>query len=115
MSTSSPVDDVNVAFTGLGDRARVTRMRADLAASALDRDLKLAASDGGERGALLPVRRQRNRPAYAACPWPDSVPTPAAAEGIHCSVSRASDRGLWGSVLAAGVALATLASRRRRR
>ena len=115
MATSSPVDDVTVAFTGLGDRARVTRMRADLAASALDRDLELAASDGGERQRFYQFGVERNRPAYAACPWPDSVPTPAVAEGISCSVSRASDRGLWGSALAAAVALATLASRRRRR
>ncbi len=117
MATSSPVDDVNVAFTGLGSTARVTRMRADVSVRALDRDLDLAASDRGVRQRFYQFGVERNRPAYAACPWPDSVSasTPAVAEGIQCAVSRVSDRGLWGSALVAGVAIATLARRRRSR
>jgi hypothetical protein len=115
MPTSSPVDDVAVAFTGLGASARVTRMRADLSARALDRDLDLAASDRGVRERFYQFGVERNRPAYMACPWPDSVATPAAADGIQCSASRVTERGVWGSALVTGLALATLASRRRAR
>ncbi len=115
MTTSSPANDVNVAFTGLGATARVTRMRADLSVRALDRDLDLAASDRGVRERFYQFGVERNRPTYAACPWPDSVATPAAAEGIQCAVSRVSDRGLWGSALVAGLAVATLVRRRRAR
>ncbi len=115
MAMSSPVDDVAVAFTGLGASARVTRMRADLSARALDRDLDLAASDRGERQRFYQFGTERNRPAYSACPWTEADPTPSTAEGIQCSVSRVSDQHLWASALVAGVALTALASRRRRR
>ena len=114
MAMSSPVDDVNVAFTGLGATARVTRMRADLSSRALDRDLDLAASDLGTRDRFYQFGTERNRPAYSACPWTDGSATPAIAEGIHCSVSRVSDRSLWESAAVFGVALAALARRRRR-
>jgi hypothetical protein len=44
----SPLD-TRVAFGNFGDTAYVTRLRADLAAGALDQDLILAASDRGAR------------------------------------------------------------------
>ncbi|MFO0652268.1 MAG: DUF2330 domain-containing protein [Polyangiales bacterium] len=115
MATSSPVEDVNVAVAGLGSTARVTRMRADLSVRALDRDLDLAASDRGVRDRFYQFGVERNRPAYAACPWPDSVSTPSVAEGISCSVSRVSDRDVWASALVAGLAVTTLVRRRRTR
>ena len=70
MAVSSAVDDVNTAFMGLGSTAMITRMRADLPARMLDRDLQLAASDSGPRDRTYTFGRELNRPMYLACPWP---------------------------------------------
>ncbi len=48
-SATDPVDDVRVAFAGLGDNAVVTRFRANMLASMLTADLQLRASDRGLR------------------------------------------------------------------
>ncbi|MFO0605269.1 MAG: DUF2330 domain-containing protein [Polyangiales bacterium] len=104
------IDDVRVAF---GDRtaARVTRLRADLPARMLDRDLDLAASDGGWRLRAYSFGRELNRPEYSACPWPreedgGASTSCAAAPGL-------SDRAAGPALL--GVGLAALAAARLRR
>jgi len=68
--TTSPVDDVRVAFMGIGARATATRLRADLPARMLDRDLDLAASDLGVRDRTYTFGRELNRPAFSTCPFP---------------------------------------------
>ncbi len=70
MASSNAVSDVALAFEGIGPTAMVTRMRADLPASALDRDLELAASDRGMRQRFYRFGRELNRPMYQVCPWP---------------------------------------------
>jgi len=67
---ASAVDDVGVAFMGIGATAVATRMRADLPARMLDLDLDLAASDLGLRDRTYRFGRELNRPMYSACPWP---------------------------------------------
>ncbi len=70
MSPTSPTEDVAVAFEGIGATAMMTRMRADLPARALDRDLDLAASDRGPRDRFYQFGRVLNRPMYLTCPFP---------------------------------------------
>lgn len=70
MPVSSAVDDVDTAFVGLGETATVTRLRADLPAVMLDRDLLLGASDLAERQRTYTFGVEQNRPRYAVCPWP---------------------------------------------
>ena len=107
MPVGSTVSDVNLALEGLGSTATVTRLRAELGPSALDRDLQIAASDRGLRDRTYHFGRELNRPAYAACPWgePDSF--------AGCSVAYGSD-GPALPALAVGVVFASLARRRRR-
>ncbi|MEZ4390455.1 MAG: DUF2330 domain-containing protein [Polyangiales bacterium] len=62
-----PADDVRVAFTGLGETAMVTRLRADMEGRMLDRDLALAASDRGERARLYQYGTIVNPEAAAQC------------------------------------------------
>ena len=69
-AATSPVDDVRVAFMGIGAQATATRLRADLPARMLDRDLDLAASDLGVRDRNYRFGRELNRPAFSACPFP---------------------------------------------
>jgi MYXO-CTERM domain-containing protein len=54
--------DINLAFQPFGSRAFVTRLRADLNGSALDRDLQLGASDGGARARTYNYGTLRNDP-----------------------------------------------------
>lgn len=49
MASTNAVEDVSTAFQGLGDTTKVTRMRANMPAHMLDRDLELAAGDRSER------------------------------------------------------------------
>lgn len=139
MSVATAVDDVRVAFEGLGDNAVVTRMRADLPAPMLDRDLDLAASDLGLRDRAYRFGRELHRPMYAMCPFPTAgadasvpddlgaasdagvtgdagaapVPTESSG-GAQCAVSLPGARTSLGGALAVGLALAALAARRRR-
>lgn len=64
---ASPVEDVDVAFAGLGDRAMITRLRADLEGRMLDRDLFLSASDRGERSRLYQYGTVVNPEASSSC------------------------------------------------
>ena len=70
MSATSAVEDVAVAFQGIGPNAMMTRLRADLPARALDRDLDLAASDRGPRDRFYQFGHVLNRPAFSTCPYP---------------------------------------------
>jgi MYXO-CTERM domain-containing protein len=60
MSMGTP--DVDLAFRPFGAAATVTRLRADLNGTALDRDLQLAASDRAERGRTYNYGTLRNDP-----------------------------------------------------
>ncbi len=145
MSSSSAVDDVGVAFEGIGANAMVTRMRADLPARALDRDLDLAASDRSERNRFYRFGHELHRPMYQTCPWPldagadvpraavdasvppvdfdggapvdaSAAPTPATSSGgIQCATTRPGATDDRAAALIAGVALAALLVARRRR
>ena len=64
---ANPVEDVQVAFEGLGDNAMVTRLRADLEGRMLDRDLFLSASDRGERARLYQYGNVVNPEASTFC------------------------------------------------
>jgi MYXO-CTERM domain-containing protein len=108
MPVNTTDDDVRLALEGLGARATVTRLRAELAPAALDRDLQIAASDRGPRDRFYTFGRELNRPAYLACPWSD----PERFGG--CAVAPGSD-GSGFAPLALGVALASLVRRRRGR
>ena len=85
-------EDISVAFDGLGASARLTRMRADMPAAMLDRDLLLAASDNtAERSRSYSYGVVRNRPPPPTCPdagdWIDASPPLDAAkhEGVAIS------------------------------
>lgn len=101
-------DDAVVAFQGIGSNATLTRLRADLAASALDRDLQLMASDLGMKERVHTYGTVRNTP--PPCGW-ESGPR---AEFLGCAVSPGRSGGV-GGMLALGLAGLGLAWRRRRR
>ena len=94
--------DTQVAFQPLGNAAFVTRLRADLNATALDRDLVLAASDRGARSRTYEYGVLRNDP----CTTPRSK-----FEG--CS-ARPGETGASGLAALCVAALAACAIRRRR-
>jgi hypothetical protein len=75
-SGASAADDVEAAFAGLGPSAIATRLRADLPARMLDRDLDLAASDRELRDRTYRFGRELNRPMYSVCPWPGQPERP---------------------------------------
>jgi hypothetical protein len=77
---SSPEDDVRVAFMGIGATATATRLRADLPARMLDRDLDLAASDLGMRDRNYSFGRELNRPLVSMCPFPSDAGRDASGE-----------------------------------
>lgn len=56
------VEDVRTAFTGIGTTATVSRLRADLAGTMLDRDLMLQASTGPMRSRFYSYGTVRNMP-----------------------------------------------------
>lgn len=103
------------------DDPYLTRLRTDLQVSELGEDLTLAMSDGGDVGTYVRVTRERNR-----APEPDCPTYCAAGDGTgpggsslrgagrsRCSIGLGGEER--GPVLALGLALATLALRRRRR
>lgn len=96
-------DDVARAFEGLGEQATVTRLRAELGASALDRDLQLQASDRGLRDTLYRYGTLRNRP-------PEPLPC-GYVEYKGCSTTPSRSRGAMS--FAALAALAAVLVRRR--
>ena len=67
LNDANPSDDVRVAFDGLGDSARLTRLRADLLGRMLDRDLNLRASDLPRRGTVYQYGHQTNVPPPPVC------------------------------------------------
>jgi len=101
-------DDAQVAFQGIGQDATLTRLRADLGASSLDRDLQLMASDLGMKDRVHTYGTVRNMP--PPCGW-ESGPR---AEFLGCAVTPGRS-GSAGGVLALGLAGLGLAWRRRRR
>ena len=101
-------DDAQVAFQGIGANATLTRLRADLGASGLDRDLQLMASDLGVKDRVHTYGVVRNTP--PPCGW-ESGPR---AEFLGCTVTPGM-KGSSGGLLVAGLAGLGLAWRRRRR
>lgn len=59
--------DISVALSGLADSVVFTRMRAELSASQLDRDLLLRAATGGDLPQFVRFGVMRNTPTPAAC------------------------------------------------
>ncbi len=133
-----PRDDVEVAFRGLGSSAQITRMRASLSPSGLDRDLQLQAGPSTDRareyryGHILhmPPEPPPCPPTPTDCgynPWDprDAGPDVTWARGLpygggggcspgaaRCSVNT---RGASGGGLAALLMVSGLAIVRRRR
>ncbi len=99
-------DDARLAFQGIGETATLTRLRADLAASALDRDLQLMASDLGVKERIHTYGVVRNRP-------PPCGEGPRA-EFLSCATTPGAN-GPTGGLLVAGLAALGVAWRRRRR
>jgi hypothetical protein len=100
-------DDAQVAFQGIGQNATLTRLRADLGAAALDRDLQLSASDLGAKDRVHTYGVVRNTP-------PPCGQAEGRAEYLGCGVTPGARRSSAG-LLAVGLAAAGLAWRRRRR
>ncbi len=98
-------DDARLAFQGIGETATLTRLRADLAATALDRDLQLMASDLGVKDRLHTYGVVRNRP----LPCGEGP----RAEFLGCAVTPRAN-GSTGGLLVAGLAALGVAWRRRR-
>lgn len=126
---TDPVDDVRVAFAGLGDAAVVTRLRADLLGSMLSADLRLQASDRALRARNYTYGRLLNDPGLTCSggviPGGDGgvllsdagLPTGGTTEGgIHCSARPGPVGRLDGFAAAlAGLMAAGLGLRARRR
>ncbi len=70
---TDPMDDVRVITSTLSSRPYVTRLRADLPAAMLDRDLTLQSSDRAERVQLYHYGHQLHVPSPPVCPtYPDA-------------------------------------------
>lgn len=67
---TDPMDDLRVITSTISTMPYVTRLRADLPAAMLDRDLELGASDRGDRAALYQYARQTNIPPRPMCLGP---------------------------------------------
>lgn len=106
-------DDLNVAFQGLGSRATVTRLRADLQGRMLDRDLALGASELGPRSRTYRYGDVRNTPAPPSCG--NDAPTFSSGE-LRCT-ARPGDFGSRGTALLSlgllGLSVTVLRRRRR--
>ncbi|MFO0603191.1 MAG: DUF2330 domain-containing protein [Polyangiales bacterium] len=121
---TDPADDVRVAFAGLGDRATVTRLRANLLATMLTQDLRLAASDRGERSRNYTYGRRLNEPSPTCngtinpgtTTPPGGTTTPPSDGGVSCAATptRAGDDTTFLATLL-GLAAAGLGLRARRR
>ncbi len=103
-SRVSPLD-TRVAFRNFGDTVYVTRLRADLASAALDRDLVLASSDRGARSRNYTYGVIVNTP-------PDPCASPHS-DFEGCS-ARGGNASTAGAVCAALALIAARARRRRR-
>ncbi len=101
-------DDAMVAFAGIGQNATLTRLRADLGSSALDRDLQLQASDLGMQDRNYTYGHIANAP--APCGW-EAGPR---ANFLGCSTAPGAGTST-GSAFIAGLAGLAMAARRRRR
>jgi MYXO-CTERM domain-containing protein len=129
-----PVDDAQVAFRGLGSTAMITRLRADLPATMLDRDLLLQASTLGAKARDYQYGHVLHTPAVEPCPdggtgFDGSVSDarrPAddaggagggvkAVGGCVCSAVPGATSGGGLAAAALGLAVALTATRRRRR
>lgn len=110
--------DVAVAYESLGDNATVTRLRADLTAGALDRDLALAASERPARERLYQYGTVLNRPAeYPPCDYSMTgypVGTPGRSTTYSCATTHATHGGR-GALASVAALLLGLAIRRRNR
>jgi hypothetical protein len=128
-------EDVGALFHGLPTQAaRLTRMRADLAHAALDRDLPLSAS--ADQSELQPLRRAarwtaqpsgplgcpagcyaENAPGYPPTAAPSSTSSagePASLEGSGSSCATgASDKAGWSAFALGAIAFAAIRRRRR--
>ncbi|MBI5512854.1 MAG: DUF2330 domain-containing protein [Deltaproteobacteria bacterium] len=94
MTSTDPLDDVRVAFGGAGSVV-VTRMRADLPAAMLDRDLLLQASDRSTRERQYNYGRTVNVPTFPPCPPDGGVvpfPQPDAGTGVDGGLPPPIDR-----------------------
>ncbi len=102
-------DDATVAFQGIGQQAMISRLRADMAQSVLDRDLQLAASARAERNRFYTYGRVLNTPAP---PWCPGDPVSSSAE---CSARPGHTGGSMGglTVLVGLAGVAVLARRRK--
>lgn len=69
-ATTDPMDDIRVISSTVSFTPYMTRLRADLPAAMLDRDLELQPSDRGERARLYNYARQTNIPPRPACLGP---------------------------------------------
>ncbi len=70
---TNPMDDVRLITAALGPSPYVTRMRADLPAAMLDRDLTLQASDRANRSETYQYGAQLNVPPRPVCPSHDDA------------------------------------------
>ncbi len=106
-------DDAQVAFHTLGTQATVTRLRADLAAITLDRDLLLAASDRPEHSRVHRYGVVRNRPPeFPPCGSERS----SSSAFVRCSVGAVPGAGpQWPAGLAVVAGLAGMVALGRRR
>ncbi len=130
-SATDPIDDVRVAFAGLGDSAVVTRFRANMLASMLTADLQLRASDRGLRPINYTYGRLLNDPGPTCSGSTTSdggvvdagtsedvgLTVPASTEGgVRCAASPGrAPREHTTRFVFAGLALAALGLRARRR
>src|SRR5207253_2279499 len=89
-----PLDDVRVAFEGIGETAVVTRLRANLPAAALDRDLVLQASAEGSRPRTYNYGHVLNTPPTPPPCRRDVGPTGVAGGG-GCSAAPGSSGAWW--------------------
>ncbi len=97
--------DTRVAFQSFGSAAYATRMRADFAATALERDLVLAASDRGARARNYNYGNVRNTP-------PDPCASPHS-DFQGCSARGGNDSTAASLCVALGLIAARAARRRR--
>ncbi|MDB4928736.1 MAG: hypothetical protein JWM10_1220 [Myxococcaceae bacterium] len=102
-------DDASVAFSGIGEGAILTRLRAELPAWALDRDLQLQASDRGDRSPVHQYGALGNVPPPCAVAVAPEARAPVAAS---CAAGAGAGAGVprWGLL---AVALALVGLRRR--
>ncbi len=121
---TDPLNDVRVAFTGLGESAVVTRFRANMPGTMLTADLQLRASTAGERSRTYNYGRLLNDPGLTCNgttgPIGDDAGLGAGGSagggGASCAVTPTRATRQEGVFLAlAGAAMAAVGYRARRR